>query len=135
MPVAENYTAIELSIMECAEAGCETIWIVCNTDIQPLIRHRIGSAVEDPSWYGRILAAYPNTYNRAIPIYYVPIHPKDRDKIDCYSWSILHGANTAYQISFQMSKWVIPDKYYVSFPFGVYSPQAPRPHRRWIAGE
>ena len=122
MPIAENYTALERSIIECAYAGCETIWIVCNNDIQPLIRHRIGEVVQDPIWYGRILAAHPEDYRRPIPIYYVPIHPKDRDRIDCHAWSILFGALTAYWISKQMSKWVTPDKYYVSFPYGIFAP-------------
>ena len=34
MPIAENYTAIERSVMECAYAGCETIWIVCQQSIE-----------------------------------------------------------------------------------------------------
>ena len=135
MPIAENYTALERSIIECAYAGCETIWIVCNNDIHPLIRHRIGEVVQDPIWYGRILAAHPEDYRRPIPIYYVPIHPKDRDRIDCHAWSILFGALTAYWISKQMSKWVTPDKYYVSFPFGIYPEDTPREHRSLISSE
>jgi len=135
MPIAENYTAIERSIMECAYAGCETVWIICNNDVQPLIRHRIGEFVQDPIWYGRILSAHPEKHRKQIPIYYVPIHPKDRDRIDCYGWSILFGALTAYWISRQMSKWVTPDKYYVSFPFSVYPEDAPRQYRGLISSE
>ena len=135
MPIAENYTAIERSIMECAYAGCETIWIICNNDMQPLIRHRIGEMVQDPIWYGRTLAAHPEQHRKQIPIYYVPIHPKDRDRIDCYGWSILFGALTAYWISKQMSKWLTPDKYYVSFPFSIYAEDAPREHRALISSE
>ena len=45
MPIASRLTAIERSVMECAWAGCETIWIVCNDDISPVIRHRIGEMV------------------------------------------------------------------------------------------
>lgn len=52
MPIAENYTAIERSVMECAYAGCETIWIVCNNDIQPLLRHRIGRWYKTQSGMG-----------------------------------------------------------------------------------
>ena len=29
-PIAKNYLAIERAIVECAYAGCETIWVVCN---------------------------------------------------------------------------------------------------------
>jgi hypothetical protein len=81
------------------------------------------------------LAAHPDDYRRPIPIYYVPIHPKDRDRVDCYAWSVLFGALTAYWISKQMSKWVTPDKYYVSFPFGVYPEDTPREHRGVISSE
>jgi len=135
MPIAPNYTAIERAVMECATAGCETIWIVCNNDMQPLVRHRMGEMVQDPVWYGRTLSAYPEHHRKQIPIYYVPIHPKDRDRIDCYAWSILFGALTAYWLSKQMSKWVTPDKYYVSFPFGIYPPEIVREHRKLISSE
>jgi hypothetical protein len=62
---------------------------------------------------------YGNNYYKDIPIYYVPIHPKHRDKVDCYAWSIIYGANVAYWITKKFSKWVAPDTYYISFPFGV----------------
>jgi hypothetical protein len=91
--------------------------------------------VQDPVWYGRVLAAHPEDHRKPIPIYYVPIHPKDRDRIDCYSWSILFGALTGYWISKQMSKWVTPDKYYVSFPLSVYPEDAPRQYRSLISSE
>ena len=29
MPIAPNYLAVERAVVECAYAGCETIWIVC----------------------------------------------------------------------------------------------------------
>ena len=39
-PVGKNYLAIERAVVECAWAGCETIWVVCDDDTQPLIKHR-----------------------------------------------------------------------------------------------
>tara|TARA_Y100001937_G_C6923358_1_gene242752 strand:- start:77 stop:544 length:468 start_codon:yes stop_codon:yes gene_type:complete len=33
-----------------------------------------------------------------------------------------------------MSKWVLPTKYYVSFPCGIYNPDIVRHHRRSIRG-
>ena len=30
MPIAPGYTALQHAVMECAYAGCETIWIVCH---------------------------------------------------------------------------------------------------------
>ena len=32
-------------------------------------------------------------------IYYVPIHPKDRDKRDCLAWSVIYGSLRAFHIS------------------------------------
>ena len=42
MPLNKDYLAVEHSVVECAYAGCETIWIVCHDDMQPLIRSRLG---------------------------------------------------------------------------------------------
>ena len=53
MPIAPDYLAVERAVFECAWAGCETIWIVANDDMTPLIRHRLGEWVQDPVWIGR----------------------------------------------------------------------------------
>jgi hypothetical protein len=118
MPIAADYLAVEHAVLECATAGCETIWVVCHTDMQPLIRHRVGEWILDPASMSR--GPTPSTELKRVPIYYVPIHPKDRDRRDCLGWSALYGSLTAYHISKRLSKWVIPDRYYVSFPYGVY---------------
>ena len=47
MPVAPDFNLVEKSVAECSYAGCETIWIVCNDDIAPLIKHTVGDWVED----------------------------------------------------------------------------------------
>jgi len=127
MPVGYNYLAVEHAIQECAMAGCETIWIVCHNDMQPLIRHRIGEWIFDPAQ--PTTGIFANTYERRIPVFYVPIHPKDRYKRDCLGWSVLYGALTAYSISKRLSKWVIPDKYYAAFPYGIYSLDIVRENR------
>ena len=120
MPIEKSYTLIQNAVYECAWAGCETIWIVCNDDMQPLIRHIVGDYVYDPVYMSRKFAPKSREEKRKISIFYTPIHPKDRGKIDCLSWSILHGALTSLKVSSQLSKWLIPDKYYVSFPYGVF---------------
>tara|TARA_B100000131_G_scaffold295072_1_gene311744 strand:+ start:2171 stop:3064 length:894 start_codon:yes stop_codon:yes gene_type:complete len=135
MPIAPGYTALQHAVMECAYAGCETIWIVCHYDTQPLVRKVVGDCVQDPVWYYRKQDTYPSESRKLIPIYYVPIHPKDRDKRDCLSWSVLYGANTAYWVSGKLSKWVIPDKYYVSFPYGIYDNNELREHRKIISSK
>jgi hypothetical protein len=119
MPIAQDYMAIEHAVQECAMAGCETIWVVCHNDTQSLIRHRVGEWILDPA--ARTTGLFASEEERRIPIFYVPIHPKDRHKRDCLGWSVLYGALTAYHMSKALSKWVIPDKYYAAFPYGVYS--------------
>ncbi len=134
-PLAPNYLAIHHAVMQCAWAGCETIWITCHSDMQPLIRHEVGEYVYDPVWYGRSYEYRPSEVRKIIPIYYVPIHPNDRDKRDCLGWSALYGANVAYWTSRRMSRWVVPDKYYASFPYGVYDNRIVREHRKSISSK
>ena len=134
MPIEENLVAIERSVMECAWAGCNTIWIVCNDDISPLIRHRIGEVVEDPVWL-RALDPYPSLSRKSLPIYYVPIHPKHTDKLDSFGWSIIYGALTAFKVSDAISKWLIPQRYYVSFPYSIYDPEILRQYRKNISSK
>ena len=134
MPINKNYTLVEHAVYECALAGCDTIWLVCNDDIAPIVRYRIGDYVQDPVYVSR-KAKFPSEHRRRIPIFYVPIHPKDRDKRDCLAWSVLHGAITSLKVSSQLSKWVSPDKYYVSFPYGVFPAEEVREHRKLISSK
>ena len=114
---------IESAVIEAAHAGCNTIWIVCNDDTAPLIRHRIGDFIQDPIHFYNKYSGRMSDRRIRIPIFWVPVHPKDRDKRDCLSWSIIQGALTALKISDSISKWMIPDKYYVSFPYGIFDPR------------
>ena len=133
MPIAKDYLAIERSVLECAYAGCETIWIICDDDMQPLIRHRLGDYVNDPVWVYRHFDREKGDKKKLIPIQYVPIHPRDKNKRDCYGWSILYGAKVADKTSKVISKWLAPDRFYVSFPYGVYHHWLPREHRNEIS--
>ena len=122
LPIANNYTLLDAAVVECAYAGCDTIWIVCNEDTAPLLRHRIGDYIEDPSYY------YYNTsanreHRKRIPVFWIPQHPKDRDKRDCLSWSVIYGSLVVFKTSSKISKWITPDKYYVSFPHGLLDPR------------
>jgi hypothetical protein len=132
MPIGKNYLAVERAVLECAWAGCETIWVVCHRDMQPIIKERLGEWIQDPNWLLQ-KELYPSNVQRRLPIYYVPIHPKDRDRRDCLGWSVLYGALSAYHISRKISKWVIPDKYYCAFPYGVYDPSQIRKQRKNIS--
>ena len=132
-PIAQNFLAVERAVLECATAGCETIWIVCPSKMQPLIKYRLGEMVEDPVWIGRKFDKFPSGSKKAIPIYYVETHPKDQAKKDSLVWSIIYGAQVAKKVCGQLSKWVQPDKFYVGFPYGVFPSQHIRPHREIIS--
>ena len=120
IPVAPNYTALEATVYECLHAGCTSIWIVANDDVAPLLRYRLGDTATDIDSISRgSFVRFGHEKHIEVPIYYVPIHPKHRDKVDCYSWSAIYGANVAYWISVKYSRWVTPDKYYISFPLGM----------------
>lgn len=120
LPVEPGFTAIQKAVFECAMAGCQTIWIAANDDLAPIVRKRIGEWVYDPVHYKRDLTKFYSEVRKEIPIYYVPIHPKDRDKRDSYGWSVLYGMYTAWLVSYKISKWAVPDKYFISFPMGIY---------------
>jgi len=124
VPVAPNYTALEATVYECLHAGCTSIWIVANDDVAPLLRHRLGEYATDIDSIQRgHFATFGNTKHIEVPIYYVPVHPKHRGKVDNYAWSIIYGANVAYWIHLRFSRWTKPDRYYVSFPLGMLDPK------------
>ena len=134
MPIASGYSLIESSVVECAWAGCKSIWIVVNGDFAPIIRKKIGDWVQDPVWNDRKFDPKPNESRRRIPVFYVPIPLKHRGKRDSLSWSVIHGALTAFKLSTGLSRWTVPSKYYVSFPHSYVNPFQLREHRRAIAG-
>lgn len=133
LPIEDDYTFLHRSIMECAWAGCETIWIVMDMDITPVIRKVVGDYVYDPVNYYRPMDVDKTAKKTAIPIYFTTMDVRNRGKRDCYGWSIIEGAYMAYRVSNQLSKWIIPDKYYVSFPWALYPPEIIREHRRSIS--
>ena len=135
IPIGHNYLAVEKAVFDCAIAGCDTIWLVCPKDIQPLIRYRLGDYVVDPQIYFKNakFGNFPKV--KEIPIYYVPTHPKDAGRRNCLSWSIITGAHNAYVVSRKISRWVTPDKYFVSFPYGMFTPYYMVEHRAKIRSE
>jgi hypothetical protein len=130
VPVAPNYFAIEYAVHQAAWAGCETIWVVCEQSATPLIRRRMGDFTYDPTSIGsKKLSRQPDQWRKLIPIYYVPIRVQDAHKDQCLPWSIIEGAMVANRICGQISKWTKPQRFFVSFPFGIYPHQAVRPFR------
>lgn len=134
MPIASGYSLIESSVVECAWAGCKSIWIVANDNLAPIIRKKIGDWAFDPVWNNRNLEPNAIEARRRLPIFYIPVPLKHRDKIDCLSWSVIHGALTAFKLTSNLSRWTTPSKYYVSFPQSYFDPTQLREHRKKIAG-
>jgi len=135
MPIAPSYSLIEAAVAECAWAGCKSIWIVVNDDISRLIRKTVGDWCGDPVWANRKFDPNPARSRRRIPIYYTSVNPKDRFKRDCLSWSVIHGALTAFKILSGVSDWMVPTKYYVSFPHGYFPAWQLREHRKIISSK
>ena len=131
VPVEAGFTAIQKSVFECALAGCNTIWIVANDDLAPIVREVVGEWIYDPVYYNR-KSRFNSEQRKEIPIYYIPVHPKDRDRRDSYGWAALYGAYTAWKVAFKISQWVTPDKYFVSFPMCAYDVYKIREHRGTI---
>ena len=133
LPLDAGFTAIQKAVFECAVVGCQTIWIVANEDLAPVVRKVVGEWVHDPAYYYRQHDPYPTARQKAIPIYYVPVHPKDRDRRDSYGWSALHGVYSAWRVATLISHWVVPDKYYISFPLSIHNVYNLRKYRRQIS--
>jgi hypothetical protein len=128
MPIAPNFYAIERAVLECAYAGSNTIWIIANDDTTPLVRHRIGDYIQDPVCLRR-RSRYPSQQRRPIPIFYVPMATKHENKRNSISWTTLFGAKTSLEIGGKISKWINPERFYVSFPYSVYPVDILRPSR------
>ena len=133
MPIAPNYLAVERSVLECAYAGCNTIWIVCSDDVTPLIRYQVGEAIQDPVYNYRHFEHNKKDLKRPIRIYYVPINIRDINKRDNLAWSAIHGAKTANKILRKISSHLSPDKFWISWPYGYYKPDVMRASRKNIS--
>jgi hypothetical protein len=133
-PVAPNFFAIEYAVHQAAWAGCETIWVVCDYEATPLIRKRMGDFTYDPTSIGsKKFSLQPDKWRRLVPIYYVPIRPEEDYKSKCLPLSIIEGAQVANRICGKISRWTMPQSFFVSFPYGIYPTQAVRPHRQVIS--
>tara|TARA_B100000282_G_scaffold295466_1_gene274850 strand:- start:3334 stop:4182 length:849 start_codon:yes stop_codon:yes gene_type:complete len=134
-PLRQGMLAVERSIYECAYAGCDSIWIVANDDVCPLVKSRLGDYVMNPRYFEeKDFVKNKQIHKHWIPIYYTAVSLKDRDRRDSLGWSILHGALTCFVTTSKMSKWVKPTKYFVSFPWGIYNPEIVKSFKGDIRG-
>lgn len=132
MPQKPDVTAVERCVFECAMMGCRMIYIVGHSDMQPLIKSRIGESVEDPVWYDKSKRSMSDKHRIRIPIFYVPINVRDEGRRDCLGWSAIYGCFMSYYIARKVSKYVVPEKYFISFPYGVYDYNSVRKFRQEV---
>lgn len=129
MPIGNDYYAIQKAVYECALVGCKTIWIISDLQFQPLIKEIVQDWIMDPFTIDKDKKKESYDHVR-VPIYYVPIHGKDRNRRDCLAWSILYGCSSAESVSYSLSKWLGYEKYYVSFPHGIFDVESSLRHFR-----
>jgi len=106
MPIADDLNLIEKSILECCYAGCKTIWIVSDSDISVLLIKRLGKWIKfNGKW---------------IPIYYINNYSINFNSRKTISFMIIWGVLNAYWVCNQISRWIIPYKFFISFPTNIY---------------
>jgi len=132
-PLYKNYTALHRAVLECAIAGCSSIWVIAEKKHIPLLKAVVGVYVEDP-----ILAQLPvefkDNFKMKIPIWYTSVSARDIGRRNCYGWTILTGADVATRVATTLTKGATPEKFYVAFPQSVYSPWRLQKFRKKIKG-
>ena len=127
MPISKNCVAIQRSVLECARMKCSTIWVVCTRNQVPVLQKVIGNGVmeENPyKWY--VLTKKGQVKDKqipapvVIPIYYavVPENKGFGEKISLAK-AVLWGAHTAYSSVKLMSRYMVPSRFYTTFPYSV----------------
>ena len=123
MPLDKDYYAIQRSIVECSYMGCSTIWIICEESVAPILKKVCGDFVTNLAENDRAMYAnFPEEHRKYIPIMYAPISYKMMNKKGL-GVPIVDGVHSSYSVSAKLSKWVVPYRYYVSMPYGVYKPR------------
>jgi hypothetical protein len=131
-PIGGEYSLLHNSVMACAYAGCETIWIICYAESIKYFKNVLSNYITDPISIDR--SQYSSrSHHKSIPIYYVPVPHNFKNRRDSIPWAIMHGCYVSYVTSFKISRWVLPDKFFVSFPNVFFDSRPLRQHRRQIS--
>jgi hypothetical protein len=130
LPIGPTMTLAHLAVLNCSMINCDTIWVVVDSKTAPFIRKMIGDYIwshfdvrtQRRRFNHKKRLLYENksasvNFNRVhkIPIFYIVLDPKEKDKWASLSWSILNGIQISKKISSSITTWVKPDKYYISF--------------------
>lgn len=68
---------------------------------------------------------YPSDNRSVVPIFYAPLSFKHQNKLGV-GVSVMDGIYSSFHVSSKISKWLVPHRYYVSSPYGIYDPQINR---------
>ncbi len=135
MPYDKNKTLIQHAVYNCAMAGCKSIWVICNDDQQPLVRKVVGDSIEDPVYKYRAHARFATDHKRNIPIFYAPLPIRDVQKRNHIAWSAIFGCLLANKIFKQISTYVAPEHFFISWPYAVIQSGCLREHRKRMQKE
>tara|TARA_R100000152_G_C6765595_1_gene190426 strand:- start:19 stop:945 length:927 start_codon:yes stop_codon:yes gene_type:complete len=130
--IGKDLNAIQAAVLDCASAGCTSIWINADYEQISLLKREVGSWIQDPVYFWRKHERYPAEHKRYIPIFYSWNHQKDVDRRDSYSWGILNASMVATNIAKNISKKLIPSMFYVAFPFSATSSWQAQKHRKTL---
>lgn len=124
LPAGKNITMIDRSILECVYAGCNTIWIIANDDMKPILRYHLGDCVQDLQWHQKNedLGKFRNAMKQWIPIYYINVNPRVLNQVNNCGFNILMGIPMIKNIAHRVSNHAAPRKYYITFPQGLCAP-------------
>lgn len=131
-PIGTDFLAIDRAVLECAYAGCNSIWIICPQSQMPLLKRRLKESISNPTDWMFKKTHFTEALSKPIPIYYAPVLPKDHQKRDSLVWHSLYGCYLAYKIGSSISKFLQPNKYYITFPNTLYDHTAPLKYRTKI---
>ena len=122
IPVGDKINALQRAVLECAAAGCTSIWISCDFDQAPYARQCVGDFIVDPQIMYNKYEKYKYVKKEYIPIYFVPMYVADLNIRDSMSWGIVNSAFQATSYYKSVSRYLQPDRFYVSFVQSCYKP-------------
>ena len=98
--------------------GASPYGLFASPNSNPLIRYRLGDRLKDPNSFN----SFGPDKELDVCIYYVPVRATDHRMRNSIIWSLIYGVLNAKKITGRVSPYIVPEKFFVSFPFGVYQP-------------
>ena len=120
LPLSFSTTLLHRAIAECAYFGCDSIWITCEYEEQALYKRVITRYINDPlHYYFRLDPRWYDKIKR-IPIYFVPMNPKDIGVRDSHAWGYINAAQQALNV-YKLISDKVPRFFYAAPIEGIYS--------------